>query len=257
MTAAFAVVAVLLLGGLALAADLRLVSGAGKPLSPTWQRWAQASLVPTVSGRVTVRLSGCPALPRAAGCVYNRRPRVMYLKRGVTDIRSVFLHELGHLYDLRVMNNRDRGRFRRIFDQPRRRAWWTGKIPLAEQFAEAYSFCARYRRIVSIASFSSYRYRPSRAQHAAVCELIRDAARDRAPSAPPANAPAVTNPDPAPPPQPPPGPGTVPNGSGPPPRPSPTPAPRPTATPAPGPGAPAPPPPPVPVPTPPPLPPGP
>ena len=70
-----------------------------------------------------------------------------------------------------VMNNGDRGRFRRIM-RGKRRAWWKGRIPLAEQFAEAYSFCARYSRIVSISRYSTYEYRPTRKQHASVCRLI-------------------------------------------------------------------------------------
>jgi hypothetical protein len=242
---AIAVAAVALLGGWAAAkpGDLRLVTPRGRSMPPPWQRWAEASLMPTVRGRVTVRLTGCPALPRAAGCIYNRRPRVIYIRRGVSRARSVLLHELGHLFDLRVMNNGDRGRFRRIFRQPRRRAWWKGGIPLAEQFAEAYSFCARCRRIVSIARFATYDYRPSRRQHEAVCKLIRDAAGDRAPSTPPADAPPVTRSDPVPPPQPPSSPGTVPNG----PVPSPTPQTKPTPTPAPVPIPPLPTPPPLPV----------
>ena len=106
------------------------------------------------------------------------------------------MHELGHLYDLRVLNNRDRGRFRRIM-RARKRAWWKGEIPLAEQFAEAYSFCARYRKIVSISRYSTYEYRPSRRQHAKVCGLILAAADDRKPAAPAPQAPVVTRPDPA------------------------------------------------------------
>ena len=56
----------------------------------------------------------------------------------------MLLHELGHVYDLTVLSNRDRGRFRRIMRMPHS-AWWKGKRPLAEWFAEAYSWCARYR----------------------------------------------------------------------------------------------------------------
>jgi hypothetical protein len=210
---------------------LTLTAPGGRALGGPWQRWASASLMPTVRGRVTVRLRGCPALPRAAGCVYRKRPRTIYIRRGIRRPRSVLLHELGHLFDLRVMNNRDRGRFRRTLRAGKRR-WWSGRIPLAEQFAEAYSFCARYQRIVSIGRYSSYRYRPSSGQHQAVCGLIVAAARDRAPAAPPPHAPPVTRADPVPPPQPPATPGTVP-GQRPRPKPSPTPTPTPTPRPAP------------------------
>ncbi len=97
-----------------------------------------------------------------------------------------------------MLNNRDRGRFRRIM-RARKRAWWKGEIPLAEQFAEAYSFCARYRRIVSISRYSTYEYRPSRRRHTKVCGLVLAAADDRKPAAPAPQAPVVTRPDPVPP----------------------------------------------------------
>jgi hypothetical protein len=205
----------------------------GRSLHGAWERWARASLMPTVGGRITLRLSGCPALPRAAGCVYRKRPRTIYMRTGVRRPRSVLLHEMGHLFDLRVMNNGDRGRFRKIMRAHRRR-WWAGRIPLAEQFAEAYSFCARYRNIVSIARYSNYEYRPSRKQHAKVCALIVKAADDGQAPAPPPQAPVVTRPDPSPPPQPPPS--TVPGSGGKPqpkPTPTPTPTPRPRPTPVP------------------------
>ena len=211
------------------APDLRLTAPGGGALRGGWQRWARASLMPTVGGRVTLKLMGCPALPRAAGCVYRRHPRTIYIRPGLRHPRAVLLHEMGHLFDLRVMNNGDRGSFRRIMRAPRR-AWWSGRIPLAEQFAEAYSFCARYRRIVSIARYSTYHYRPSRRQHAKVCALVLAAADDRRPSAPPAQVPVVTRPDPPPPAQPPTT--TVPGSGG---RPQPRPTPTPTATPRPAP----------------------
>jgi hypothetical protein len=209
--------------------DTKLVRTNGRAMPKNWQRWADRSLVPTVKGRVTVHLTGCPVLPKAAGCVFNNRPRDVYVRRGVQPVKAVFLHELGHLFDLRVMNNSDRGRFRRILRQPNTRRWWKGSIPLAEQFAEAYSFCARYRAIVSFARFATYRYRPSSRQHVRACALMRNAARDRKKAAPPTLLPLVTKPDPVPPPQPPGSAETVPGA------PAPAPAPTPIPTPAPAP----------------------
>jgi hypothetical protein len=174
-----------------------LVTPAGKALKGNWQSWADSALVPTVVGRVTLRRNGCPGMPRAAGCVYTQRPRVIYLKRGLTHPRSVLLHELGHVYDLTVLSNSDRGRFRKIMRQPRAK-WWKGKRPLAEWFAEGYSWCARYQRIASISKYAIYRYRPSAAQHRSVCALIKRAARDGRRAVPPTAPPVVTG-DPAPP----------------------------------------------------------
>lgn len=190
---------------------VRLVTGSGKRVSGQWQRWANASLMPTVDGRVVLRLTGCPGLPKAAGCVYTRQPRVIYLKPRLQNPRGVLLHELGHVYDLTVLSNRDRGRFRRIMRQPYRR-WWVGKRPLAEWFAEAYSWCARHRRIVSVQKYAIYDYDPTSAQHIDSCALIRRSARDRTPPAPAPKPPVVTG-DPAPPPAPPANPGIVPGTS--------------------------------------------
>jgi hypothetical protein len=241
---------------------VKLRAPGGTPLPGRWQSFADAALVPTVSRRVTVRLTRCPARPSAAGCVYIRRPRTIYLRPGLDDPRGVLLHELGHVYDLTVLNNRDRGHFRKLMH--RRVAWWKGRLPLAEQFAEAYSWCARYARIVSIARYSSYDYRPTAKQHRRICALIRHAARDRAPAKPAPAAPVVTAPHAPPPPPPSTAPGTVPGdpkhdpGPQPPedpnqPEPTPTPVgplplPGPTATPQP---QPLPTPPPLPTPTPP------
>src|SRR4051812_35362085 len=53
---------------------VRLVTVAGRRPAGRWQAWADTSLVPTVRKRVTLRLTGCPRLPNAAGCVYTSRP---------------------------------------------------------------------------------------------------------------------------------------------------------------------------------------
>ena len=175
---------------------VRLVGGDGTPVGGAWQHWADASRVPTVAARVTVRLTGCPALPRAAGCVITDRPTVVYLRTDVRHPRAVMLHELGHVYDLMVLANDDRGVFRRIMRRPRA-LWWSGKVPLAEWFAEAYSWCARHARIVSVARYAIYGYNTTPAQHRATCSLIRRAERDRKPPAA-APAPPIVTRDPAP-----------------------------------------------------------
>ncbi|MDA0179687.1 hypothetical protein OJ997_05225 [Solirubrobacter phytolaccae] len=175
---------------------VRLVDPSGGPLSGQWQSWATHALVPTVTGQVTLRLTGCPGLPRMAGCVYTRQPRVIYVKPGIKQPRAVLLHELGHVYDLTVFSNTDRGRFRKIMRRPHTR-WWSGTRPLAEWFAEAYAWCSRYARIESVKDYAIYEYDPTPAQHRQACSLIKTAARDRTPPAPPPDAPPVVTGDPA------------------------------------------------------------
>jgi hypothetical protein len=165
--------------------------------------------MPTVTGKVTLRVQRCPKAPTAAGCVITKHPRVIYVKRGLRNPRGIMLHELGHVYDMLVMSDRDRDRFRRIMRQPASRQWWIGGTPLAEWFAEAYSWCARYAHIVSIKRYALYRYRPTPTQHTRACALIKSAARDNTPPVPPPAPPVVTG-DPRPPPPPSLVPGTVP-----------------------------------------------
>lgn len=177
---------------------VRLAAVGGKLVHGRWQAWANAARVPTVTGRVTLRLGGCPAAPKAAGCVYPQRPREVYLRRTARDPRAVLLHELGHVYDLTVLSDRDRLRFRAIMGVPARREWWAGEIPLAEWFAEGYSWCARRARITTIERYAIYSYDPTPRQHKQLCALITTAARDNTPPKPPPAPPSVTR-DPAPP----------------------------------------------------------
>src|SRR4051794_23108118 len=62
---------------------VRLVTASGKRPPGRWQAWANAALVPTVKGRVTLRVARCPKVPGAAGCVITRHPRVVYVKPGL------------------------------------------------------------------------------------------------------------------------------------------------------------------------------
>jgi hypothetical protein len=186
-----------------------LVTVHGRAIPGRWQAWADASRMPTPATRIRLRLAACPAMPRAAGCVYTRRPRTIWLRVTAGDPRGTLLHELGHTFDLLVLSNRDRAGVSRIFHRTRR-AWWKGRIPTAEWFAEGYSWCARYAHIASLRRYASYRYRPTAAQHQRLCRLIVRAARDRHPAQPAPAAPPTTRPDPPPPPPPSQAPGTVP-----------------------------------------------
>ena len=175
---------------------VRLEAPNGGLLSGRWQSWADSALVPTVAGTVVLRTIPCPGLPKMAGCVYTKQPRVVYVKPGIKQPRSVMLHEMGHVYYLTVFSNTDRGRFRKIMKRPHTR-WWSGKRPLAEWFAEAYAWCARLARISSVKGVAIYAYNPTPTQHRQTCALIKAAARDRTPPAPPPDAPPIVTGDPA------------------------------------------------------------
>ncbi len=86
------------------ARTLTAVSKSGKRLGGSFQRWIDRSRTPTVRGTVRIVLTGCPGRPRFAGCVFSRRLRTIYIKRGTEHPRDVLYHELGHLFDFRLMS---------------------------------------------------------------------------------------------------------------------------------------------------------
>ena len=169
------------------------MSAKGKPLAGPYRAWVRQSKVPTVRGRVKVILSGCPGRPRLTGCVYSNRPKRLYLRRGVRRARTILYHELGHLFDLRVMSRRDRRDFKRLIGKPRS-AWYRGTNPPSEQFAEAYALCAR-RRALRARARLYYGYSATPRRHRAACSIMRRTLQpDAPPPAPPPNPPPVFEP---------------------------------------------------------------
>ena len=118
----------------------------------------------------------CPLNPALAGCVLTRRPRVLYLRPSAHDQRRVLYHELGHVFDLTVLNMRERARFKRIVGI-RRAGWFRGALPPAEWFGDGYALCAMRSRLHGRAHSTAYGYAPSPRAHARVCRLIRSAAK--------------------------------------------------------------------------------
>jgi hypothetical protein len=161
------------------------VTQRGKPIRGTFHTWIHAAKVPLVRGRVQIRRRSCPGYPSFEGCVFSSRPRILYLKRGLSEPRRLLYHELGHVFDLRVLNRRERGVFKRIAGI-RRSGWFRGALPPAEWFADAYAGCAVRQRLRSRARPTPYGYSPTPGQHARACRLIRNAAapRGRPPQAP-------------------------------------------------------------------------
>lgn len=171
----------------------------GRAIQGKVHAWIHAAKVPLVSGRVQIRRRSCPGHPSFAGCVFSSRPRTLYLKRGLREPRRLLYHELGHVFDLRVLNRRERGAFKRITGI-RRRGWFRGGLPPAEWFADGYAACAIRQRLRRRARPTPYGYTPTRSQHARVCRLIRDAAAPNGrPPEPPKNPPPVIEAEPPPP----------------------------------------------------------
>jgi hypothetical protein len=175
------------------------VTERGGAITGKVHRWMHQAKVPLVGGRVQIRRRSCPGHPSFAGCVFSRRPQTVYLRPGLKEPRRLLYHELGHVFDLRVLNRRERGIVKRVMGI-RRQGWFRGGLPPAEWFAEGYAGCALRRQLRRRAGPTAYGYSPTVSQHARICRLIRNAAAPRGrPPEPPNNPPPVVDSKPPPP----------------------------------------------------------
>jgi len=161
-----------------------------RPLSPArYQRLIAAAAIPTPHATIVLEGGLCPGAPSwAAGCALPLQRQIWLSAEGLQP--SIFFHELGHVFDWLVMTDGVRSRFAALIHRSAEWNWTsTNHNPPVEQFAEAYSMCARHRVIKAVA-YGNYDYTPTPARHRRACALIRGAARH--PAARPAPAPAVT-----------------------------------------------------------------
>jgi len=166
--AASLVVAVASLALAAPAAATTLVLPDGTQRPQPYQSWIDHAHVPTPAGVVTLSLDGCGGM---AGCSPEGE-RTISLSRD-WRVSRVLLHELGHVFD-DSMPGWVRMRFETITGSHGPWASAASDSPPEEQFAEAYSLCARHTSIRA-RYYASYMYAPTPAQHRRVCALIRAA----------------------------------------------------------------------------------
>jgi hypothetical protein len=155
-------------------AGTTLVTQDGAPRPQPFQSWVDRAAVPTPPGVVTVALRACPGGPAWGAACADPLARTVYLGPEGRDPVTV-LHELGHLFDALVLDDRDRAGFRSLMH--RRSAWIAAAStnPLHEQFAEAYALCARHPRLRAT-RLAMYGYIATPRRHARVCGFIRAAA---------------------------------------------------------------------------------
>jgi hypothetical protein len=130
--------------------------------------------VPTPAGTVVLNLANCPGAPEWAGGCAMPQQRAIYLGPGAMD-KARFMHELGHIFDAADMTDPLRRLFQSISRNQGPWASAAANDPAQEQFAEAYSLCARHKTIRSTA-FAMYAYTATPAMHRRACSVIRQAA---------------------------------------------------------------------------------
>ena len=153
----------------------QITSADGGALPARYAAWLAAADTPLPRGEIAVYLQECPSGPRwAAGCAFVDRGRI-YLGREAR-FEDRFFHELGHMYDASTLSDALRERFAALIGRAGEWGWTATSVnPPIEQFAEAYSMCARHRTIRAVA-YGMYDYTPTPAVHRRACAIVRAAA---------------------------------------------------------------------------------
>jgi hypothetical protein len=161
----------------AASAGIRLARSDGRPVPQRYQRWVDTTAIPAPARTVTLHIAACPGGPAwAAGCALPQGDQVYMLPHAAGP--HVLFHELGHVFDATELDAARRRGFQKIVG---RAGPWRGapeSDPPIEQFAEAYSLCAR-RPALAEREFAMYGYSPTPAVHRRVCALITRASSAR------------------------------------------------------------------------------
>src|SRR3954452_22113843 len=118
-----------------------LITPDGQIAPQPYQSWVDAAYVPTPPGEVVLSLAGCPGDPPLPACSPVNQGTIQLSPEWAS--RQVLLHALGHLF-AGLMPDWARGRCRGLVTS--KPMIWTAANhggPPNEQFAEAYSLCAR------------------------------------------------------------------------------------------------------------------
>lgn len=140
-----------------------------------YTRWMDGLYVPLPPGEIRLRVGpGVCTNPLNAGCMEWTTPPTIGL---TIATRSVFVHELGHVFDMVVLAKLGwRDRFAAIDGFP----WQTPRSE--ERFADAYRLCAFNRELRNTIIRTSYGWEATPEKHQAVCTLIWEAAEALTPA---------------------------------------------------------------------------
>lgn len=135
---------------------------------------AKNSRMPQPTGTIQVTHGQCPGFRDAEGCTDGDHTWLPH------PARFAALHELGHVYDDRMLQPDDR---LALIDAMGKRRW------MPEQFADAYALCGMWKRLVyqvGAVTYSrsvvAYGWQPSQSRHRRVCAAISRTVKHHGPS---------------------------------------------------------------------------
>lgn len=140
-----------------------------------YQEWANESLVPIAPGVITVREEqGTCVEDQALACA---TPSTIYMVAAswISPYggRHLFLHELGHIFDDRILTEEGRSKFETIIGDGGAWIWPDDGVQSPQEvFAEAYAFCA-LRPIWRIRGTPNMGISVSRTRGISACRWLR------------------------------------------------------------------------------------
>lgn len=182
-------------------ATVTLVNDDGTPTGQPWQAWADSSQAPSPPGKVTFTAGVGPC--GNPGCArWGNGPDAdghIWVMPEARDPRALLLHELGHIFDGRVMNDQARADWKRATQDHHGAGWMTPVDQLngntinvcslsCEWFAEGYKMCALYGKRITEPVYGTYDYRAGPKRQRRACRVIRKAAKGLY-AAPPVSSP--------------------------------------------------------------------
>lgn len=165
------------------AAAVTLVTPEGQPAGAPWQTWADQSLAPTVPGEVTFRPGVGPCGDVGCARWYSDGTAEIWVEPRSPEAHRLLLHELGHVFDARVMNDAGHSAWKQaimdwrsgwMVDDPKQQARICG--PPCEWFAEGYARCSLLGPYVRRAVRGAYEYVVGPTRQRRACRVLRMAA---------------------------------------------------------------------------------
>lgn len=180
--AAVVLLAVLMIAAPVYAVTLRAPDGT--PTGPPWQTWADQSRAPSPPGEITFTTGTGPCGEVADGCArwWDDGTAEVWVTPDAHE-RATLLHELGHIFDGRVMTDNARAAWKAATGDWR--SGWMVTAPdglsrsctlSCEWFAEGYARCALHGPNIRQAVHGAYGYVAGPVRQRRACRVLRMAA---------------------------------------------------------------------------------
>ncbi len=143
--------------------------------------WPKYMKVDPPNARIVMKqnrniITNCGNLGEVAGCTRSYSDgsievEVQWFPKRIYSTKWIYWHELGHVFDVRMMTNYRRAQYMKLIGSTRPWSYY-----FAERFARNYAGCALFGTNIpvfqSVVESSELRYRATRVRHLSTCRFI-------------------------------------------------------------------------------------